>query len=265
MPELPVHTSASQLASYARCPRQYRFKYVEGRTAERFSTNLALGSAVGSAIAWWFDALRLGETPDTDDAVRLYRADLSAAIARPDVEWDDDDTPELLAARGEKLLRLFLSEYGDLPVLRTEERIELPIIDPDTGEVMPRVLLGFLDVTLVDGSCIELKTAARAYSQSDFQRNLQFAAYKAVTRARGAESMRLVALIKTKTPKVQDVVLKAEESGARWFMRAAAEIERAIASGHYPPAPGMSCSMCDFETACMDTGAEVARELRAEA
>lgn len=258
------HTSASQLACYARCPRQYRFKYVEGRPPERFSTNLALGSAVGSAIAWWFDVQRAGETPDADEAVRILRSDLSAAVARPDVDWDDE-TPESLATRGEALLRMFLAQFGDLPVLRTEERVELTIVDPVTGEVMPRRLLGFLDFTLVDGSSIELKTAGRAYSASDLRRNVQFAAYKAVMRARSAGSMRLVALIKTKTPKIQDVVLEADDASERWFMAAAADIERAIASGQYPPAPGMSCSMCDYENACMGTGGVCGTEAPGEA
>ena len=107
MPELPEHTSASQLAMYARCPRQYRFRYVEGRSPERFSTNLAVGSAVGSAIAWWFDARREGRDADVDEAVRVLRADLAAALARPDVDWDGD-TPEGLSATAEGLLRLFL-------------------------------------------------------------------------------------------------------------------------------------------------------------
>lgn len=252
-PDLPEHTSASQLATYARCPRQYRMKYVEHRVAERYSTNLALGQAVGSAIAWWFDVQRAGQTPDPDEGARILHADLHAALARDDVDWDDE-TPETLAAQGEKLLRLFLTQYGDLPVLRTEERVELPIIDPRTGEVMPRKLLGYLDLTLVDGSAIELKTAARAYG-TDVERNLQFGAYKAITRARGAESMRLVAMIKTKTPRVQDLALQADEAGAQWFMAAAADLERAIAAGVFPPAPGtMSCSMCDFTGACAREG-----------
>lgn len=261
MPDLPEHTSASQLGMYARCPRQYRFKYIEGRLPERFSTNLALGSAVGSAVAWWFDAMREGRDATVDDAVRILRADLAAAVARPDVDWDDD-TPETLAAQGEKLLRLFVERFGNLDVLRTEERVELPIVDPVTGAVLPRRLLGFLDFTLVDGSAVELKTAARAYSENDTARNLQFGAYRAVMRARGAGGLRLVVLVKTKTPKVQEVTLQADDRAVGWFMSAAADIERAIAAGLFPPAPGMSCAMCDFTAACAGSGVveEVVRE-----
>lgn len=246
---LPDHTSASQLATYARCPRQYRYRYVEGRPAERFSTNLALGSAVGSAIAWWFDAHRSGESPDSEGAARVFRADLAAALARPDVDWDGE-TLESLAELGEKLLGTFLATYGDLPVLRTEERIELELVDPDTGEAMPRPLLGFLDFVLPDGSAIELKTAARSYSDSDLRTNLQFAGYRAVMRARGAGVLRLVVLVKTKTPKIQDVALEADARIEAWFHRAAIEIERAILSGQFPPAPGMACSMCDYPERC---------------
>ena len=262
MPEpLRDHTSASQLAMYSRCPRQYRFKYIEGRTPERFSTNLAVGSAVGSAIAWWFDARREGRDGNVDDAVRVLRADLAAALARPDVDWDGD-TPEGLSVTAEGLLRLFLDRYGDLDVVRTEERVELPIVDAHTGQRASRPLVGFLDLTLVDGSCVEIKTAARAYSESDIARNLQFGAYRAVMRARGAGALRLVVLVKTKTPKVQEVVLEADEGAVAWFMSAAVDIERAIASGQFPPSPGMACAMCDYTSACSATvgASEVACE-----
>lgn len=253
---LPDHTSASQLATYARCPRQYRYRYVEGRAAERFSTNLALGSAVGSAIAWWFEAQRSGESAEVEGAARVFRADLAAALARPDVDWDGE-TLESLAGLGEKLLGTFLAAYGDLPVLRTEERIELPLVDPDTGEPMPRPLLGYLDFVLPDGSAIELKTAARSYSDSDLRTNLQFAGYRTVMRARGAGLLRLVVLVKTKTPKIQDVALEADRRIEAWFLRAAVQIERAILSGQFPPAPGMACSMCDYPVLCAGDHAEL--------
>lgn len=234
---------------YARCPRQYRFKYVEGRAAERFSTNLAVGSAVGSAIAWWFDVRREGRDENVDEAVRVLRADLAAVLARPDVDWDGD-TPEGLSVQAEGLLRLFLERYGDLDVVRTEERVELPLVDPVTGTSSPRPLVGFLDLTLVDGSCVEIKTAARAYSESDIARNLQFGAYRAVMRARGVGALRLVVLVKTKTPKVQEVVLEADDGAVAWFMTAALDIESAIASGQFPPSPGMACAMCDYTSTC---------------
>ena len=52
-------------------------------------------------------------------------------------------------------------------------------------------------------------------------------------------------------------------SDYRWFMAAAADIERAIAAGFFPPAPGMSCAMCDFTAAC--AGSRVVAEVDREA
>ena len=45
-------------------------------------------------------------------------------------------------------------------------------------------------------------------------------------------------------------------------MAAAVDIEGATAAGVFPPAPGMSCAMCDFTAACAASGvvAEVVRE-----
>jgi hypothetical protein len=41
-----------------------------------------------------------------------------------------------------------------------------------------------------------------------------------------------------------------------WWFAAAAEIERAIAAGHFPPQPSPLCGECEYERACAATGRE---------
>ncbi len=144
----PLHTSASQLACFASCPRKYEYRYVEQREPEHRSTALALGSAVHGAVAWWFDEKIAARTPDVGDALKILHADLTAALTYPNVNWRGESQESLLAD-GEKLLRLFLDKHGDLPVIATEVRFDMPIVDPDTGETMPRPCTGFLDL----GAC----------------------------------------------------------------------------------------------------------------
>ena len=94
MPALPEHTSASQLNTYARCPRAYRYKYIDGVEPEFKSVSLALGSAVGSAIAWFFDEQKAGRAPTIEDAVAIVRADLAAATTG-NVYWGKWTEPDL--------------------------------------------------------------------------------------------------------------------------------------------------------------------------
>src|SRR5690606_8715249 len=92
-------------------------------------------------------------------------------------------------------------ECAELPVVRTEFEFEL-----DRGKGA-RPLVGFFDLVLEDGTIVELKTAARRYSDLDLRTNLQFAAYRWAGAVLGASGVRVIAVIKTKVPKVQTVDL----------------------------------------------------------
>ena len=247
---LPTHTSASALGCYALCPRKFEHRYVLKTEPEYRSTGLALGTAVHGAVAWWFTEKIEQRTPTLGDALKILEADLSAALAYPGVKWKGD-THESLLADAEKLLRLFVEKYGELPVVETEVRFDMPVVDPDTGETMPRPCIGYFDLELHDGTISELKTAQRAYSATDLRVNLQFACYRTAARYFGDINVDVLALIKTKVPKVQHVELHPDRAVATWFMRAAAAIERGIAAGIFPPSPGPMCGSCEYGQACL--------------
>lgn len=255
--DLPAHTSASQLACYARCPRQYRFKYLDGLVPDVRSPNLALGTAVHGAVSWWFEARKAGHEPTRDDALRTLRADLGAALAAPEYRVEDDARAALYV-EAERLVALFLDHLSELEIVAVEERFEVHLIHPDTGEVLSRPLVGFLDLVTTTGEILELKTAARAYSTADTTTNLQFAAYRYVAREQQRPDVRVVSLIKTKTPRVQNLALGPATGGAAdWFVRVAYDIEAAIEARVFPPAPSaMVCATCDFKSACF--GASIA-------
>jgi CRISPR/Cas system-associated exonuclease Cas4 (RecB family) len=224
-------------------------KYVLHLAPERRGTGLALGSAVHGAAAWWFEERAAGHEPTVEDALRILHADLGAELAREDIDWRGASVVGL-RAEGERLARTFLAQYGDLDVVATEVPFELAVIDPITGEQLPRRLVGYFDFELRNGNVVELKTAKAAYSEVALATNLQFAAYRTAARYAGVD-VEVFALVKTKMPRVQHVVLPHSRDVSRWFLTAAAQIERAILAGHFPPAPGMMCSSCEYRTACM--------------
>ena len=249
-PELPVHTSASQLGCYARCPRQYKYRYIEQREPERAAVALAVGTAVHAAVQYHFEQRARGKSPTPSDALRVLRAELGALLSDPKLNWTKT-TPAEARAEAERLLQVFLRELADLPVAHCEAPFEIALHDPITGEPLPRPLLGYLDHVLTDGTVIELKTTARRYSDTDIAANLQFAAYRVVARRQRRPDVRLVALLKTKTPTAQLVSMGvASHAEERWFLEAVRDIERGIHAGVFPPSPGMACSTCDFREAC---------------
>ncbi len=202
------------------------------------------------AISWWFESRKAGLEPPREDALRVLRADLGAALSSNEYKLEPDERTALFL-EGEKLVALFLEHLSELEVVAVEERFEVHLVDPDTGELLPRPLVGFLDLVLVDGTIVELKTAARAYGANELLTNLQFAAYRYVAREQGRPDVRLAALVKTKKAKVQDTSLGvATEMSADWFVRVVRDVEKAIHSGVFPPTPGMACTTCDYRAAC---------------
>jgi CRISPR/Cas system-associated exonuclease Cas4 (RecB family) len=247
--DVPPSTSASQLTTYAMCPRKYELRYVLHAEPESRAPGLALGSAVHSAVAWYFDERAAEREPSIDDVARVLRADLDAATSYSNMRWAST-TPEKLRAEADLLVRAFLAARGELPVKETEVRFDLAIVDPETGEEMRRPLVGYVDMELVTGNFIELKTARRAYSEVDLRTNLQFACYRTAARYYGVD-IEVMAIVRTKRPRLQHVTLPHDGDVSRWFMRAAASIERAILAGHFPPAPGPMCASCEYRRACL--------------
>ena len=247
--DLPAYTSASQLSMYSSCPRRYAYRYIERIEPELRTPGLALGSAVHATVEWWFEERAQERLPKRAEVMRMLRADLGAALAVENLRWGEN-TPEKLALEAEQLVRVFLDHCGDLDAKETEVRFDLIITDPTTGEQMPRPLVGYFDMELGAGNLVELKTAKRAYSKTELATNLQFAAYRTAARYFGVD-VELYALVRNKKPRVQHVVLPHDRDVSRWFMKAASEIERAISSRQFPPAPGLFCSACEYRRRCL--------------
>jgi putative RecB family exonuclease len=245
---VPEHTSASQLSCYAQCPKKYWFRYIAKAKSETKGDGLILGSAVHSALGWWFDERHLGREPSKLDVRAILRADMHAC--HPVGEGGSLDR---LVTEGFSMVEAFLAHGGDFDVVQTEAPMSLTIVDPASGEVMPRQLIGYLDFCTADGNVIELKTARAAYSRIAIVTNLPFAAYcAALDLAGGSGRLGLVALIRTKKPRVQVETILPSRNRTHWFMSVACALERAIAAGVYPPTPSaMNCGACEFKGRCL--------------
>jgi len=263
MADVPPTTSASQLVTYAMCPRLYECRYVLHLEPEFRSINLALGSAVHGAIGWWFEEILGGREPTLAAAEDIFSADLLAETAQATIRWKKE-TPELLDTKGRELVRAYLVIHGNQPVVAVEERFEVDVEDQDTGECLPRPLVGYFDLVVEDGdSIVEVKTTARAWTAFSLDRHLQVGAYAAAAiAAHGEAKVAVHTIIKAKTPRVEQFVVERTEGSNRWFFQAASAIERAICAGHFPPTPGPLCIECEFARACLGWGAPAGAHAR---
>jgi putative RecB family exonuclease len=242
------YLSVSQINTYLMCPRKYRYRYVDELEPESRSGAAAFGTAVHSALGWWFSERMADRVPQLEEALRIFRADWAAELAMGDLELDGK-TPEELADLGEKLVTLFVVELGDLVPEASDLRVEVPLVDPRSGEELPLPLLGFLDF-VAEGMVGEIKTAARKNSPTTWL--FQLTAYAYAMRKQGDDLPRakVVQLIKTKVPKLEVMEVEITEGDVRWFLEVTAEVYDAICAGAFFPNPGWMCPRCEYRGAC---------------
>jgi putative RecB family exonuclease len=254
--EVPPTTSASQLVSYAMCPRKYAAQYVYGIEPEFTSLALVLGSVVHSGVEWWFGERLEGRSPTIDDALGIVAADLVALTAEVNVRWKDT-TPAELEAQARDLVRTYLHEHGEMPVAAVEVAFTADLEDPlDEGSHLPRPLKGYFDLVLTDNTVIEVKTISRAWPDSFLERHLQVGAYASAWNALhgGPSQVELHVIVKTKKPRIDAIKVERSEKNTTWWFAAARAIEEAILDGHFPPSPGPLCVECEYQRTCARWG-----------
>lgn len=248
---LPEDSSASQLVTWVMCPRKYAFRYVLKAEPEFRSLNLVLGSALHSAVGWYFEQRLKGRRPPPGQAESIFEADFTAEVSEGNVRWKTKSEDEVMED-GQALVRSYLERFGDLSVAHVEQPFRVGIEDPDTGEALSRAFKGYFDLVLTDGTVVEMKSAARRWRPDDLIRHLQVGAYVAAKCVLdgGPATVDVHVIVKTKAPSVQAHRVQRGEPANRWWFRAAMDIERAILSGHYPPIPGPLCHECEFARQC---------------
>lgn len=249
--ELPPATSASQLVSYATCARKFFLQYVAHAEPEYRSLSLVLGSAVHSAVGWYFGERMEGREPNVAAAEDICAIDLEALSMDQPIRWKNE-TPESLEAEGRRLVRTFLATNGHLAVTAIEERFEVPLVHPRTGETLGRPLRGFFDLLLED-RVIELKTSSRGWSDFELVRHLQVGAYAFASSVLYPNLSRVEVnvIVKLKgKPRVEKYLVERTTSELGWWLEAAAAIEATIQSGSFPPSPSPLCHTCEYEKRC---------------
>jgi putative RecB family exonuclease len=162
------------------------------------------------------------------------------------------ESKEILAEKGRELVRLYVEAAdGTIPLL-TEDRFEIDLVDPETGETLDIRLRGVIDLVEADGTLVELKTAARTFDTGSLERHLQLSTYALVRfLATGTiPQLRIDALLKTKVPRLEHLPATRTIEDLAWTARLIASVALAIRSGCFFPNPSYRCSECEFFAHC---------------
>jgi len=242
MEDKKPHLSVSQIRTLARCAIQWEYRYVQGLKRPP-------GVALVQGSAWHEGAehadrhkMETGELAYADEVadVAAEAFDRRVREEEPDLEGR---APGALKDEVVGWTRLYHSEIAPQtnPTL-VEEKFII-----DRGEYD---LIGFID--LVDGDVlVDRKSAARSIPQGDADQSVQLSVYSAHLGA--PREARLDVVVKTKTPKVQQVQTARTQEQTERALRIADQAWEVAKSGAFlPNTEGWHCSQrfCGYWDIC---------------
>lgn len=243
--------SVSQVQTYLGCALQYRFRYVDKIPSPWRPAALAFGSSVHAAAEWFHRERIEGRLPSPNDVVRIFEADWYAQTLEP-LTFPEKETKESLTDKGRILVRLLVEETSPALPQLVEERFEIDLVDPETGEVLETRLRGVIDLVEADGTLVELKTAARAYDTGTLERHLQVSTYALVLFLKDGAipKLRIDTLLKTKVPRLEHYELTRSLADLAWTARLLEGVGHAIAARQFHPNPSWRCCECEYFAHC---------------
>ncbi|QBI18261.1 PD-(D/E)XK nuclease family protein [Egibacter rhizosphaerae] len=253
----PLRLSFSRVDTYRRCPRQYRYAYID-KLPQPPSPHLSFGSSVHGALERWWDR-KLPDPPPLEELLQaLYDAWDTTGFAGMEREeqlrWYTH-ARDVLARHHAR----FAEHY--VPPVAVEQWFEVPLPDDI-------VVVGSIDLVVPTGAgtdassgaasnglgIIDWKTNRRAKTREQVAGDLQLAIYALAARHLWGHDPDWVALdfvvpgMRVTVPReeidVDAAVAKVRETAAR------------IRSEAFEPQPSRLCAWCDFRTECPAGGDE---------
>jgi len=247
----PFPISVSRVNAYLACPLKYRFQYVDQIPPPWRAAALSFGSSIHAAVEWFHNARLEGKTPTAEEVIVIFDADWYAQNLEPLV-FSEKDSKEALAEKGRAMLRVYVAESSAKLPKFIEQRFEVDLVDPSTGEAFDVRLRGIIDLVEEDNLLVDLKTAARTLEDGGLERHLQLSTYALAfyLMYRTLPRLRLDMLLKTKMPRLErhETTRTVEDLG--WTARLIAGVGKAIEAGHFFPNPSWRCTECEYFAPC---------------
>jgi hypothetical protein len=196
----------------------------------------------------------LGITLPPDEVITRMDAGWDQAVADEQMDFDSTTQETTLRQQVAHLVKAYLAQVPpDEPrPLAVEATMEVPLVDPFTGEDLGIPLLGIVDLVLddPDGPVIrDFKTSSRSAPPFEVTHEVRLTSYSYLfRRSTGIEEVGLEihSLIKTKTPKIEGHRYPARTDGHfRRLFGVLREYLDALDAGRFNYRPGWGYAMCD--------------------
>lgn len=243
--------SFSKLSTFLRCPRLFRLRYLDRAEAEHLSLALPLGSGIHDCLQWEVAERSRGNEPTVDEIAAVLRELVEARVGIADCPVEGDVKEAV--ATGRRMIEAYVS-WGRLQGVTAIEGEHHAAIDEEFE------LEGRVDFVRDAGDVeiVELKTAARSWTQAQADLSLQAASYGLLT---GLWQVRFVVLTKTKAPKVQELVTHVGAERLALLRDTIREVDAAVQAGSFPRnISPMTCGGCEFRNRCLGTSVPSRRQ-----
>ena len=227
-----MEISVSRLKTYLSCPQLYRYRYLTNEEPEFTPADMLYGEAMHHAVAEYHRSENtLNAEQMTARFTDFWEASLrhGAQIQR-EIRFRSDDQA-VLVDKAQALCGLYVEQFQTAQADDVELLFQVPLLDPNTGAGnLDHSLTGRIDL-VANRSVYEFKTSSRSYAQSEADTSIQLTAYALAYEYlydSKPEHLYLVALVKTKQPKIQIVETTRSLKDFQFLMEMAEGIAQAI-------------------------------------
>ena len=249
------YLSYSAVRTFQGCPLKYRFRYIDGLPEDCVSSSLVFGSAIHAAVEFFFSQQLAGEEAlSLDELLDAYQQSWRDR-SKQEVRFAKTETANSLHQLADRMLAAFLA--SDLTkqegrIIGVEEELR-GALSPDLPDLLGRVdLLLETDDAIVIQDFKTSRSAWNEYQAEDQSEQLLLYA-DLVRRLVPGKQLRLqfAVITKAKSPKVQLLEAKVEESKLERTKRVFENVWSAIQSGNFYPSPSaMQCPGCGYRKQC---------------
>jgi len=248
------HISCSSLGLFQRCPRKYRFRYIDQLPVETRASALAFGSAVHEALAGFYVALKAGEPELSADQLATVFRDAWRRELRSDtpILFGDNESADSLIDLGVRMLSVF-HETAERPHRVVE--VEMPF-SIEIAEGLP-LLVGVLDLVVQDKDelygVIEHKTGAKRWTDEKLNYDGQLTAYRMAAPYLGLGDAPVTIQLLTKTKQPDLVIYNPTRTQADIdeFVETASAVLRAVEAGAFWCSRSWQCNGCEYAARCV--------------
>lgn len=255
--------SFSQLDQYIRCPLKYRFMYVDRVDPEWIPAVLIFGRGIDNAASHYFRGVAAGTPPGLGEVQDVFASYWDLETSLRAVRFWKGSKADLLD-QGTRMLKVFHGAQDPATeIVDVQRRLTVPLIDQQTGEVLERELVVVMDLLERDREghlvVVDLKTAARKYTELQVETSLQLTVYSYAAEMAGLADredvrLRFDVLTKTKQPEFHRYPTSRDRRANVRLFRLAAEVLRGVDAGVFHPVVGWQCKECQFRERCWAWG-----------